>query len=411
MAKEPKSMVGYQYNPSQPFWKTLSAWAETPVPSMKMLLAWNLLVIACFIVLCEVLPRYYEDAKDAKLHFDSTSKLAFRIYQLWFPFIAFISGFYNQQAYKRWWHMRNSLRVIMGGGIVTAMFLAAEVKSANVRREMCRYIAQAQSIIAWTFRTFHADKDGDGDSDPLDIGLKNPVTGQYCKDWAEYCQCMQDRGIATAEERAILEKAQAPFHLSYEWCLMLLSDAKVRGHVVNPVSACGLIQHQISEQRGHATSVLMHLSTPTPFPYFFLFRFITLTTVLFAPLAIAGISHKGIPTYPMEVIGTMVTTFWAGSMWLLGQDMSDPFGNGVCDFDIVGELQKAEKLMAQQLALWDDHPHIPSLYSPPSCDVVSPQQVAITYGPAVEHWQTVTNPVGFDMFNSYYSSAGGGLAM
>ena len=31
---------------------------------------------------------------------------------------------------------------------------------------------------------------------------------------------------------------------------------------------------------------------------------------------------------PPKVIGTLVTTFWAGSMWLLGQDMSDPFGSG-----------------------------------------------------------------------------------
>lgn len=361
VGKRPKALYGYQYNPSSGAFQTLVLlWRDGPVPSLDGLLMWNFLVICCIIAACEILPRYgYHEAKG---YIDECTEELFKVYGLWFPFIAMVSGFYNATAYNRWWHMRNSIRTIMGGGVLVSMFLAAEIKPVAVRKEICRYIAQAQAILAWTFRTFHADKDGDGDADAADIGFFNPKTGKQCLDFRDYLDMLEDKGICTSEERKLIAVAKAPFHLSYEWALSLLSDAVNHGDVLNPISAPGLIQNMISTQRGAGTSVLMHLSTPTPFPYFFLFRFITLVTAAVAPYAIAGISTKGIPSYPMEVLGTLVTTFWAGSMWTLGQDMSDPFGMGVCDFDLVDELAKAEALMAQQIHLPETYPGVPTLY-------------------------------------------------
>ena len=41
--------------------------------------------------------------------------------------MALYAGFYDNTAYKRWLKMRNNVRIILGGGVLTAMHLAAEV--------------------------------------------------------------------------------------------------------------------------------------------------------------------------------------------------------------------------------------------------------------------------------------------
>jgi len=373
-----KSYAGFSYNPSISMFNIMIMMNKySAFPSIKWTLLWNFLCIGGIIAFCEVCKRE-ESCYDAKTQFDAVAAEAFKLYRLWFPFISIIGGFYAAAAYTRWWTMRDKLRSICGGAVSTAMYVGSEVKDIAARKEMVRYLSVAQALVIWTARTFHGDKDGDGDLDAEDTGLRDPYKDQPITTLAQWLEYLVAKGTLTERERSIIEPAKAPFHLPYQWFLTLLAQCDKKGLLSNHVASRVILTEQISAERGAVTAMMMHLSTPTPFPYFYMFRVITGITILFAPLALAGTSKDGIATYPLEVLGTLFCTFVAGSLFFTGVALSDPFGHDVCDFDLESEWQKSEKLMTQQVTLDATYPHIPALDAAP----LTPTGAGVTTAPA-----------------------------
>mmetsp|Transcript_94919 Transcript_94919/g.163750 ORF Transcript_94919/g.163750 Transcript_94919/m.163750 type:complete len:436 (-) Transcript_94919:1065-2372(-) len=415
-----KPMMGFVYNPSQRWYFTLfkpEMLKASPVTSQRLMISWTCLVTLTFII-GDIVGSYSDDPRvhSARVDFRVAANYAFKIFLLWFPFVIMVAGFYDNTAYYRWLKMRDNLRVIIGGGVLVAMHLAAEVTRADVRHEICRYIQQAQHILAWDFRTFYKVDGLNFDT----VGFKNPVTNHVASTWSEFVDLMVDSGVCTHAEKPLILESKAPYHLSYEWALVLLSTAVQHGDVRNPVSAHGQIQQQISTMRGCATSTMMHLNNPLPFPYFFLFRVLTLAGCLLAPLAVAGlgadrwlknayIGKKAYYEYPMQFIGSMLTTMFLSFMFILGPDMSYPFGSDPCDFDVVKELAAARKLMAQQADLLDNYPHVPTPYAQPhrfAASILYPQLEDTRFNtippyPHLQHIPTPTpsaSPLTYDMY-------------
>mmetsp|Transcript_120784 Transcript_120784/g.210190 ORF Transcript_120784/g.210190 Transcript_120784/m.210190 type:complete len:420 (-) Transcript_120784:2555-3814(-) len=354
----PESKAGYLYNPSLRSWKILTNWKYSQIPLIKFWLIWNTLVAGAFVAMHASLGNDH----GAIIDFKATASQTFDLYKLFFPFVSIIGSFYTNVTYNRWWTIRDQLRIVMGGGIDASMHIAAECTRPDVRREMIRYISLAQAIVLFQFRTFYGDKDGDGDMDENDIQLFDEKTGEEFNSQEDWLQHLENRGTCTREEKEVIKKAAAPFHLPYEWFLCLLSSAAANGDLKNPIPTAIELGTKISTMRGGVTNILMHLSTPTPFPYFYSFRVITLATILLTPLAVAGIGPSSTATYALEVIASCIATFFVASLWSMAVLLADPFGFDVCDFPLEKEWAKSETLMMQQISAIEKHPGIPSLY-------------------------------------------------
>jgi predicted membrane chloride channel (bestrophin family) len=342
-------------------WKILVDFKKSQLPFGWMF--GNLVLSLGFIALQEGLRQAGSQGLE---DFENISKQAYLIYQLLFPFVSIVGGFYTRTTYNRWWTMRDGVRVVMGGGIDAAMHISANIKSAQVRKELIRYILLAQALLMWTMRTTLGDKDGDGDLDAEDIRIKDPTTGEYVTNLEDWLTAQVTKHVCTEPEKEAILKSAAPFHLPYQWFLMMLARASESGRVTNPVASHLSISLKIHTMRSNATKVIMHLNTPTPFPYFHQFLFITLGTLVLTPLAMAGISDVHEPgVYVVEALGTLIASFFVASLWAMAVLLTDPFGFDVCDFNIEGDFATSEKVMAQQINAVDDFPDVPELYKDP----------------------------------------------
>jgi hypothetical protein len=294
--------------------------------------------------------------------FQQVADAAFRYYRLLFPFVSIVGGFFIHTAFVRWWKMRDDTRVVFGGGMDASMLISAVVPEMRVKEELVRYISAAQALLLWQLRTFIADKDGDGDQDEEDIGIRDEGTGKLITTHTQFLDNLQERGTLTPAERQVIQNAKAPFHMPFQWFLSAVADAAERGDLDEPISSHFLLSHKISKMRGQATHLLMHLSTPIPFSYFYMMRCVTFATVVLTPLAMVALgSTYRAPSYVIEAVGTLLATYFMEIMWVVAISMADPFGFDSCDFPIDKDWNTSEQVMMQQITAPHKTPDIPSL--------------------------------------------------
>jgi len=261
-------------------------------------------------------------------------------------FAVFLTVFYCNACYQRYCSTYNAAIGIQGKLHNISYYLRAYYTQPTNRWNVLRYLLASSYLFYWTLRDLMRTWGTIGyrkDKDP-EIIEGDP------KSFAELCEkVLLPKSLLIEPEVEMLKKYKGDKHkLMYSWCIIalskIMSTPAPNGEFNNPYLATKPeqtellknVKEQIVELRGSMGAINNTFLFPVPFTYYHIVNTTVITYLMILSWCFlymtAGTGFQG--SWWSLFIYPLICVFFLG-LKEMGNAMSDPFGNDICDFNQV----------------------------------------------------------------------------
>jgi len=228
-----------------------------------------------------------------------------RIWALLTTCLTFTLGFYNSNAYSRWWKLRVLCGDVLGRSIDTSVmicgyFSSPESEAVTLRNKLIRYLNLAHQLLIFQIRDINDFKS------------------------------LKAESLATDAEIEIIEDADcSKYNVVYGWFLReVYSNLDLLHSVKEPVLLS--FQTNVTKIRGAAADIGMYMNCPIPKEYVDFLAVMVYATIAITPVALVVKIHWTAP----PVVFLMV--FFYYGFFIITHELADPFNNSYEGFSLDG---------------------------------------------------------------------------